>query len=136
MDLASWISGNPWVTVIATFLAATLSGLGLGSAGLFVLYLTLIAGFGQTEAQGINLLFYLFSAGVSLLLHVRQRRISWRLVRFLVICALPGTLLGTYLAGVLDAALVRRLFGGMLVVSGVPALLERKKKSTAPESRP
>ena len=32
------------ITVLAAFLAAILSGLGVGSAGLFVLYLTLIAG--------------------------------------------------------------------------------------------
>ena len=33
-----------WITGIAAFGTAILSGLGLGSAGLFVLYLTLIAG--------------------------------------------------------------------------------------------
>ena len=124
MDASLWIMG------LATFLAAVLSGLGLGSAGIFVLYLTLVAGFGQTEAQGMNLLFYLISAGVSLILHVRKRNIPWRLVRLLVVCALPGTLLGTYLAGVLDATLVRRLFGGMLVITGLPALLGRRKKGT------
>lgn len=119
------------VTALAAFLAAILSGLGVGSAGLFVLYLTLWAGFGQAEAQGINLLFYLLSAGASLLLHIHRRRIPWRLVIFLVVCAVPGTLLGTYLVRVLDASLVRRLFGGMLVVTGLPSLLSRRKKRSA-----
>ncbi len=115
------------LTVIAAFLSAILSGLGVGSAGIFVLYLTLIAGFPQTEAQGINLLFFLLSAGSALLLHIRERHIPRRLAIYLAICAIPGALLGTYLMRRLDADLVRRLFGGMLVLSGLPVLLGKRR---------
>lgn len=119
-------------TAVAAFLAAVLSGLGLGSAGIFVLYLTFLAGFPQVEAQGVNLCFFLLSGGTSLLLHVRRRAIPWRLVVFLTVCAVPGTVLGAYLAQVLDASLVRRLFGGMLVLAGMPTLWAHPKaKATA-----
>lgn len=116
-----------WITVLAALVAAVLSGMGLGSAGLFVLYLTAVSGLPQVEAQAVNLVFFLMSAGASLGLHLRQRRIPLRAVMYLVVCAVPGTLLGTYLVRVLDATLVRKLFGGMLVVSGLPALCARKK---------
>ncbi len=113
------------ITALAAALAAVLSGLGIGSAGLFVLYLTLVAGFAQPEAQGLNLVFFLLSAGSALLVHIRERRIPYRLVVFLAACAIPGALLGSYLVRVLDATLIRRLFGGMLVVTGLPTLLRR-----------
>lgn len=115
-------------TAIAAFLAAVLSGLGIGSAGLFVLYLTLVAGYGQPEAQAANLLFFLLSAGAALLCHVRDRRIPWRTVGFLILCALPGAFLGAWLVRILDASLIRRLFGGMLVATGIPVLLRRSPK--------
>lgn len=114
-------------TMLAAFLAAVLSGLGIGSAGLFVLYLTLVAGFPQPEAQALNLLFFLLSAGSALLLHVRERKIPWRVVFFLIACAIPGGLAGSWLVRVLDAALIRKLFGGMLVVTGLPALFRSKR---------
>lgn len=119
-----------FVTLIAAFFAAILSGLGIGSAGLFVLYLTLIAGYAQPEAQALNLLFFILSAGAALLLHIRERKIPWRVVLFLIACAIPGALVGSSLVRMLDATLIRKLFGGMLVVTGVPTLLskERKKK--------
>ena len=119
-----------FVTLIAAFFAAILSGLGIGSAGLFVLYLTLIAGYAQPEAQALNLLFFILSAGAALLLHIRERKIPWRVVLFLIACAVPGALVGSSLVRMLDATLIRKLFGGMLVVTGVPTLLskERKKK--------
>ena len=122
------MSASLIVTAIAAFLAAILSGLGVGSAGLFVLYLTLAAGFPQPEAQALNLLFFLLSAGAALAVHVRERRIPLRVVLFLVACAVPGALLGSYLARVLDASLLRKLFGGMLVVTGLPALFAKAQK--------
>ena len=119
------------VTVIAAFIAAILSGLGVGSAGLFVLYLTLVAGYSQPEAQALNLLFFLLSAGAALLLHIRARRIPWRVVGFLIACAVPGALAGSYLVRVLDASVIRKLFGGMLIVTGLPALFARGERKTA-----
>ena len=120
-------------TMLAAFLAAILSGLGIGSAGLFVLYLTLIAGFPQPEAQALNLLFFLLSAGAALLDHVRERKIPWRVVLFLIACAVPGALTGCWLVQNLDASLIRKLFGGMLVVTGLPALF-RGRRHRSPNS--
>ena len=123
------------VTVIAAFVAAILSGLGIGSAGLFVLYLTLIAGYSQPEAQAINLLFFLLSAGAALLFHIRERKIPWRVVLFLIACAIPGALVGSYLVRILDATLIRKLFGGMLIVTGLPTLFAKREHRVAPERR-
>lgn len=117
------------LTLLAAFLSAILSGLGVGSAGIFVLYLTLVAGYAQPEAQALNLLFFLLSAGAALLLHVKERRIPVRVVLFLAACAVPGAMVGSHLVRVLDAGLLRRLFGGMLVVTGLPQLLKREKKA-------
>ena len=116
-----------YITIIAAAVAGVLSGLGVGSAGLFVLYLTLVLHMEQVAAQGVNLLFFLFSAGASLLLHVRERHIPWGLVVFLVICAIPGSMLGTYWVSVVDGALLRRMFGGMLVVSGCMTLFKKQR---------
>ncbi len=119
---------HPIVLAVACLVCAVLSGLGVGSAGIFTLYLTLLAGYPQTEAQAFNLLFFLLSAGASLLLHFRQRIIPLRLVGVLVLCAIPGTLLGSYFARTLNPAVIRKLFGGMLILTGVPTLVRGKRR--------
>ena len=78
------------IHMLASFGIAVLSGMGVGSAGLFVLYLTAFAGLSQLQAQGLNLVFFLLSAGASFLYHVRRRQIPWGLVAFLILCAVPG----------------------------------------------
>ncbi len=124
------------VTIFAALIAAILSGLGVGSAGLYVLYLTMIAGYGQAEAQGLNLIFFALSGGAALLVHLRDRRIPWRVVGILALCALPGAAVGTGLIRVLDPALLRRLFGGMLIVTGLPVLLRRASPRAADSAPP
>ena len=121
-----------WATAVAALVAAALSGLGVGSAGIFVLYLTFVAGYSQPEAQGANLLFFLLSAGSALVLHARRRSIPWRAVAVMVIAAIPGAVLGTWLLRRLDADVVRRLFGGMLVVAGAWSLLSGRQRDRVP----
>lgn len=117
-----------WITAVAAGVAGVLSGLGIGSAGLFVLYLTLVLGMEQVAAQGLNLIFFILSAGASLLLHVGKRHIPWAVVGLLIACALPGAAVGTYLVSLLDSGLIRRMFGVMLTVSGSMTLFRKSKE--------
>ena len=115
------------LNIIASFIISVLSGLGVGSGGLFVIWLTLAAGVPQIAAQGLNLLFFLFSAGASLLVHLFKRKILWGAVMLLVAVGIPGSLLGSFIAGFISAALMRKLFGIMLVISGTFILFGKKK---------
>lgn len=117
--------------MLASFAIALLSGMGVGSAGLFVLYLTSVAGLPQLQSQGLNLVFFLLSAGASFLYHVRRRHIPWGLVLFLILCAIPGSLIGAELMRRLDGSTVRRLFGGMLALAGGSALLRELRTGIA-----
>lgn len=116
------------LTLLVCFACAVLSGIGVGSAGIFTLCLTAFLGYAQTEAQALNLAFFIFSAGVSLLVLRRTRIFPRRVILMLILCALPGTLAGSYLARVLDPSILRRLFGGMLVVTGVLGLFGGARK--------
>ena len=117
-----------FLTLFVCLACAVLSGLGVGSAGIFTLCLTAFLGYPQAEAQALNLAFFLFSAGASLLIHRRARVMPRRVILVLIVCALPGALAGSYLARVLDPSILRRLFGGMLVVTGVLGLFGGARK--------
>ncbi len=117
-----------WLNMIVSFCIAMLSGLGVGSGGLLVIYLTLLAQVPQLQAQGINLVFFLFSAGSSMLSHLWRRHLIFPLCILMICCGIPGALAGTYLAGILPAAALRRLFGAFLVVAGALTLTRSDKR--------
>ncbi len=102
---------------------ALLSGLGVGSGGLLVVWLTLRRGLGQVAAQGINLFFFLFSSGASTAVNCFRRRIAWRQVILLSIGGVAGAAAGYAVLNLLDPSLLKKLFGVMLLLTGAPALL-------------
>lgn len=104
-------------------LIALLSGLGIGSGGLLVIWLTLIEGIDAEKARGLNLLFFVFSAGAALLIHLLRGRVRLRLVLPLSILACVGTVAGTYIGAFIDPIWIKKIFGGMLVASGVYTLV-------------
>ncbi len=110
---------------IAAFLISILSGMGVGGGGLFVIYLALFTELPQLTVQGMNLLFFLFSAGASMTVHLRKRRIFWGIVGLMAAGGLLGALLGSYCSARIDQSLLRKIFGGMLVVSGILSLQKR-----------
>ncbi len=129
---------NELISAIAALIIAILSGLGVGSGGLLVIWLTEICGTSPIQARGMNLLFFVFSATAALLFHLKRRKINLNLALFLSLFALSGTLVGALVGKALDARILRQIFGGMLVFSGIYSLFGKKIASEAsrvPSSR-
>ena len=118
-----------WIHGFAAFLISVLSGMGVGGGGLLVIYLAFLTDLPQLTVQGINLLFFLFSAGAATLVHLQRRRILWGSVAILAGFGVLGVLLGTHLAASIDERLLRRIFGGLLVLSGILSLKRQQKNS-------
>ncbi|MBQ2733386.1 MAG: sulfite exporter TauE/SafE family protein [Clostridia bacterium] len=118
------------VDIIAACVCGVLSGMGVGSGGLFMIYLLLVRDVPQLTAQGLNLLFFLFSAGASLPVNLKKHRPSVRALAVLCIFGIAGTYLGTRLGGALDARVLKKCFGALIAVSGIAGLLSSSNKKT------
>ena len=107
------------VCILVGTVLGFLSGLGVGCGSLLILWLTAVLSMEQRMAQGVNLLFFLPAAVVACLFHSRQGRLQWRV-------ALPAMAAGACAAGLcawaataLNTELLRKLFGGLLVLTGL-----------------
>lgn len=100
------------------FGAAVLQGLGIGSGGVYLLWLTLAAGVGQTAAQGMNLLFSVAALGAGAAVNAKEGRIPLRILLLALAAGLPGCVSGSLLAGAVGDAWLRRLLGLLLTVGG------------------
>lgn len=102
---------------------ALLSGLGVGSGGLLVVFLTEYREVGQLFAQGVNLIFFIFSSGASTAVNLRARNICYGAVTLMSLGGVIGATVGALVASVLDPDLLRVGFGVMLLIGGIPSLL-------------
>ncbi len=118
--------------ILAAGLISVLSGMGVGGGGLFVIYLSLFTDTPQLVAQGMNLLFFLFSSGASMLIHLRERNLFFSAIIIMAAAGIMGALLGSGLAEYVSQALLRKIFGTMLAVSGILSLKRREQPMREP----
>lgn len=118
------------VAGLAGLVCGVFSGLGIGGGTLLMVWMTAVIGLEQRAAQGINLLYFLPTAICALFFHIKNRLIRWRIV-------LPAILIGcvsasgaALLATVMDTGLLRKLFGGFLILVGLRELfiVQRRDK--------
>ena len=102
-----------------------LSGFGVGGGTLLLIYLTAIAGMAQQQAQGINLLYFLPSAAAALPAHIRHGYVEKSVLLPAILAGLICALLASWAAIGLDTGLLRRCFGGFLLVVGLRELFRK-----------
>ena len=102
--------------------AAVLSGLGVGSGGIYLLYLTDVLGLAQYTAQGLNLVFFTCSTLAASLLSLLRGRIHLSRLAPILLGGAVGCAVGALLTGLVPAALARRLLGLLLLVLGARTL--------------
>ena len=105
-----------------------LSAWGVGGGTLLLLIMTLFLGVEQRTAQGINLLYFLPTAGAGLLFHRKAGMLDKQALRQAVPWGLATAALGAWAATVMDTELLRRPFGVYLLVTGVMLLVKRPEK--------
>ena len=135
MDLLSLI-----IPSAVAFIIAILSGLGIGSGGLFLIWLSSVMGVDPLTARGMNLLFFVFSASAALVINIKDKRILPKDLILPTIPALLGALVGLRIGGAMNAELLRRIFGIILVFSGARAFVgkrnvRKKSKSLATKEK-
>lgn len=111
------------IDFIVSASVALLSGLGVGSGGLLVVFLTEYREIGQLFAQGINLLFFIFSSGAATAVNLIKRKICYGAVLLMSAGGVLGAIVGAYAASFIDPRYLRLGFGAMLLIGGIPSFL-------------
>ena len=115
-----------WVLPLAVGTATRiLSAWGVGGGTLLLLVMTLFLGVDQRTAQGINLLYFLPTAGVGLLFHRKAGMLDKQALRQAIPWGVATAALGAWCATAMDTELLRRPFGVYLLVMGVITLIKK-----------
>ena len=117
-----------WISALAGLVCGVLSGLGIGGGTLLMVWMTALAGLEQRTAQGINLLYFLPTAACALLFHIKNRLIRRDIVLPAALTGAAAAALTAWLGTKLDTSLLRRLFGGFLLLVGLRELFYPRAK--------
>ena len=105
----------------------TLAGLGVGGGTLLVLWLTLVIGMTQQQARILNLMFFIPCAIICTLLRKKQGAVNIRLLLPGIVSGVVSAIVFSLLGRVMDLVLLKKLFGGLLILTGIRELLYKPK---------
>ena len=111
-----------WQYVLACGLGAlcgVFGGMGMGGGTLLIPALTTFFEVEQKIAQSINLISFLPMSAVALFVHLKNKRVDFKNVLYMIIPAVIFSAGGSFLATVIKSDLLKKFFGGFLVLLAI-----------------
>ncbi|MBQ9168146.1 MAG: sulfite exporter TauE/SafE family protein [Oscillospiraceae bacterium] len=117
------------IILIVSVLLGFLAGLGVGGGSLLILWLTFVLGIQQEIARSINLLFFIPSALIACIFRWHQGSLQLKSILPAVIAGCLSAGLMSWAGNYMNTAIVKKLFGLLLIGIGIKELLYRPRKA-------
>lgn len=115
---------NIWIFA-AAFFTGIFASLGLGGGMILILYMTIFAGFSQLDAQGINLIFFIPIAALSLIIHTKNKLVKWKKIFPAIICGTVTAIAGCMLAKHFGNEYLTKIFAVFVLLTGIKELFAK-----------
>ena len=104
---------------IAGVVSGVIAGMGMGGGTLLIPILTIFLSVAQRSAQGINLIAFIPTAVVALIIHCKNKLVDFKVAIPIIIGGVIASICGSLLAMNLSNRVLQRLFGGFLLLVGI-----------------
>lgn len=111
-------------------ISGIISGMGIGGGTILIPALVIFANPDQHVAQSVNLIFFIPTAAIALIVHIRNKRIDFSVAIPIIVFGLLGAYIGSRLAIRLPGPVLKKYFGFFLLILGIYEMLRRDKKKT------
>ena len=132
-DTVPVLNSFPVALTVATILGF-LAGLGVGGGSLLMLWLTLVLQVSHPEGRVINLLFFIPSALIASFFRFRKGSLPLKKVLPAILAGLVSAVFFSLLSRKLELTIIKKLFGVLLLITGIRELFPKAKRSSTSES--
>lgn len=116
------------IASVVGFLSGLTASMGLGGGMVLLVYLTGILSLSQLEAQGINLVFFLPIALISLIIHSKSHLIDWRVISPALISGAVSAASVSFLVRFIGTNILQKGFAVLIIIVGIKELLYKQKR--------
>ena len=105
--------------VVAGVLSGVLGGMGMGGGTILIPLLTIFYTVGQHSAQGANLISFIPMSVIAIIIHLKNKLIVFKDYFIIVLPGIVSCVLGCFLARNISAELLKKFFGGFLIIISI-----------------
>ena len=107
-----------WYVMIG-IIGGLIGGMGMGGGTLLIPLLSIFCGISQHTAQAINLIAFIPMAVVALIIHIKNKYVKFDKVIWIILVGVITCIIGCHVAKVMSGDLLKRCFGGFLVLLSI-----------------
>lgn len=116
------------VEILVGLISGVVSGMGMGGGSILILLLSLFLGVEQHIAQATNLVFFIPTAIVSIIINTKQKYVNYKTAIPVIGTGVIGAITGAIIATKMDVAHLKRYFGYFLLTIAIFEIYSFTKK--------
>ena len=105
--------------ILIGIVSGIVSGAGMGGGTILIFLLSFVMGVEQHIAQATNLIFFIPTSIVAILVNLKNKNIDLKLATIISICGVIGAIIGAKIAISIDVELLKKFFGIFLAVVAI-----------------
>ena len=116
--------------VFVGVLGGVLGGMGMGGGTVLIPLLSIFFDVSQHSSQAVNLISFIPMSVVALIIHIKNKLVCFRKILYIILSGCVTCVLGCYIARAMSGDLLKRFFGGFLVVLSILQIILGIKKES------
>lgn len=118
--------------ILTGIFSGIISGTGMGGGTILIFFLTFFFGLEQHVAQATNLIFFIPTSIVAIIVNIKNKNINLKLATLISIFGILGAIIGAEISLHIDVSLLRKCFGIFLLViamNEIYSIVKENKKT-------
>lgn len=105
--------------VLTGVIAGIVSGLGMGGGTVLILILVNFLGIEQHMASATNLIFFIPTAIVAIIVNYKNKLINFKLGNTIAVLGMIGAIFGAYISSITESQSLKKYFGIFLIIISI-----------------
>ena len=114
--------------IILGIISGIITGLGMGGGSILIILLTVFMGIEQHIAQATNLIFFIPTAIISIIVHFKNQNGEKKIGKSLLLPVIVGSIIGALLTLRIQTQKLKKYFGIFLLAVGILEMIITIKK--------
>ena len=114
--------------ILISIASGIVSGTGMGGGTILIFLLTFVMGIEQRVAQATNLIFFVPTSIVAIIVNLKNKNIDTKLAVVISIFGIIGAIIGAMIALKIDVQILKKIFGIFLMIIAINEIYSIIKK--------
>ncbi len=116
--------------ILVGIISGFVSGMGMGGGTILILCLSLFLGIEQHVAQATNLVFFIPTSIVAIIINIKQKYVDFKIAIPIAISGVVGAVIGAIFSSKTDVRMLKKYFGiflGLIALWEIYSLIKKYK---------